>query len=61
MYDYESAKKARINFMHEFDSDTASGIGFSSDKLNEILKIKNSKRPGHGLSKKLRCTFVEGE
>lgn len=62
MYDYEEAKKAWIKYLHDFESDTASGLGLSSGILNEKLKLKTSKWPGHGLPKDASMhQFVEGE
>ncbi len=62
MYDYEISKKAWIKFLHDFESDTASGLGAGSGYLNEIIKAKSMKWPGHGLPKDATMSqFVEGE
>jgi uroporphyrinogen-III decarboxylase len=62
MYDYEAAKKAVIRFLHEFESDTASGMMSGSGRVHEILKSKTHKWPGHGLPKEATMgQFVEGE
>lgn len=62
MYDFELASQAWIKFMHEFESDSASGMAINSGTLNEILGLKTSKWPGHGLPKEATMhQFVEGE
>jgi len=62
MYDCEAAKNATIKFMRDFESDTATGGGGGSGLMNEIIKIKSMKWPGHGLPKDATMhQFVEGE
>jgi uroporphyrinogen-III decarboxylase len=62
MYDFDLAAQAWIKFMHEFESDSASGMVINSGILNEILGLKTSKWPGHGLPKDATMhQFVEDE
>jgi uroporphyrinogen-III decarboxylase len=62
MYDYQAAKRASLKFLREFDSDTFSGFGAGSGPLNEILKTKTMRWPGHGLPDDASMhQFVEGE
>lgn len=61
MYNYELAKKAAIKFMCDFESDTAAMFG-GSGRVNDIVKMKSSKWPGHGLPEDATMSqFVEGE
>ncbi|HSW57620.1 MAG TPA: hypothetical protein VLH15_04410, partial [Dehalococcoidales bacterium] len=62
MYDYEAMKKAWLKFLYEFEGDTFSGPGLGSGVMNEILKIKSMKWPGHGLPDHTTMhQFVEDE
>jgi uroporphyrinogen-III decarboxylase len=62
MYDYEEMKRAWLKFMHEFEGDTFAGPGVGSGLMNEILDVKSSKWPGHGLPEDATMSqFVEGE
>ncbi len=62
MYDYPEMKRAWLKFLHEFDADTYSAPGVSSGWMNEILKVKSMKWPGHGLPDDAPMhQFVEGE
>ena len=62
MYDAQAAKTATIRFMHEFESDTASFGGGGTGPMNELIKIKTMKWPGHGIPKDATMhQFVEGE
>jgi len=62
MYDYEAMKKAWLKFLHDFEGDTFSGPGVGSGWMNEILKVKTTRWPGHGLPEDATMhQFVEGE
>jgi uroporphyrinogen-III decarboxylase len=62
MYDYEAQKNAWLKFLNEFEADTLSAPGTGSGWLNEILKPKANKWPGHGLPEDAAMgQFVEGE
>jgi uroporphyrinogen-III decarboxylase len=62
MYSHELAKTCAIKFMREFESDTAAMMGGGGGYVNEIVKPKNMKWPGHGLPKNATMSqFVEGE
>jgi uroporphyrinogen-III decarboxylase len=62
MYDYQEMKRAWLKFLYEFEGDTFSGPGAGSGWMNEILKNKSMKWPGHGLPDGATMNqFVEGE
>jgi uroporphyrinogen-III decarboxylase len=62
MYDYQEMKRAWLKFLHEFESDTFSGMGAGSGRMSEILQVKSMKWPGHGLPIDAPMhQFVEGE
>ena len=61
-YNYEKIKPAWIKFLQDYDQDSASGPGFFSGKVYEILDYKVYKWPGHGLpSNQTMHQFVEKE
>jgi len=62
MYDYQAMKRAWLKFMYDFDGDTFAGAGLGSGIVNEILRVKSMKWPGHGLPADATMgQFVEGE
>ncbi|HEX7475299.1 MAG TPA: uroporphyrinogen decarboxylase family protein [Dehalococcoidales bacterium] len=62
MYNYQEMKRAWLKFLHEFEGDTYSGPGVGSGWMNEILKVKSMKWPGHGLpANSTTHQFVEDE
>lgn len=62
MYDYQAMKSAWLKFLYEFDGDVFSGPGTGSGLVNEILRVKSMKWPGHGLPKEATMhQFVEDE
>jgi uroporphyrinogen-III decarboxylase len=62
MYDYQAMKRAWLKFLYEFEGDTFSGPGMGSGRVNEILKVKSMKWPGHGLPDSAPMhQFVEAE
>jgi len=61
-YNYEKIKPAWIKFLQDYDQDSASGPGFFSGRVYEILDYKIYKWPGHGLpSNQTMHQFVEKE
>ncbi len=61
-YNHEKIKPAWIKFLQDYDQDSASGPGFFSGRVYEILDYKVYKWPGHGLpSNQTMHQFVEKE
>ncbi len=62
MYDPEKMEWAWLKFLDEYDTDTFDGTLFVYGPVNDLLKTKNQKWPGHGLADdKHAYQFVECE